>query len=80
MLPSAESEPIPVASPVAEISQSEELMATVSPLSPIVVVPLSVVAPFAVREPVSVVLPVTSRVVASVVHPFTVKDPDPRKV
>ncbi len=55
IVPSAVMLPSPVAFPVVEISQSEESMATVSPLSPRVTTPLAVRVPETVRDEEAVV-------------------------
>ncbi len=62
-MPSAAIAPIPVIAPVAEISQSLELIATVSPLSP------SVISPLAVSVPLVVVIPVIVKALLIVVVP-----------
>ena len=62
--PSAVIAPIPVITPVVDISQSLELTATVSPLSPRVTTPL------AVKVPLVVVVPVTVRALLTVVVPL----------
>ena len=73
-LPSAVIAPIPVMSPVVDISQSEELTATVSPLSPRVTTPLAVRVPFAVRPEVAVISPEMVGVAVQAV-PVTVRFP-----